>query len=129
MIVCSSVISSIWKDVCVPHENLRYKLQIILPAPAGIKIYVLAVSFVLHSKEGTGDLSVINQHLSLYPLHTLLEALPAPNVPVLSARGRANGREGKDNTRYLHVQEHTRRLGSTFSCSCLMLPPSSSHWQ
>lgn len=125
MIVRSPVISSIWKALCVPHKNLRYKPQINLPAPAGIKIDMLAVSFALHGKEEMGDLSVINLHPSLYPLHTLLEAFP--NVPVLSACGRANRREGKDNAQYFYVPEYTGRLGSTFSCSSLMLPPSSSH--
>lgn len=127
MIECAPVTSSTWKDVCVPHENLRYKPQIIPPAPAGTKIHVLAVSFALHSKEGTGDLSVINLHPSVYPLHTLLEALPAPSVPARPACGSAKRREGKDNTQYFHVPEYTRRLRSTFSCSSLMLPPSSSH--
>lgn len=97
----------------VPHKNLRYKPQINPPAPAGIKIHVLAVSFALHSKEGMGDFSLINLQPSLYPLHTLLEAFP--NVPVLSACGRANRREEKDNAQYFHVPESMGRLRSTFS--------------
>lgn len=95
MIVCSPVISSIRKDVCVPQENVRYKPQIIPPAPAGITIHVLAVSFALYNKEEMRDVSVINLHSSLYPLHTLLEALPAPNVPVLPALGEQIGERGR----------------------------------
>lgn len=70
---------------------------------------------------------MINLHPSLYPPHTLLEALSAPNVPVLLACGRANRRGGKDNDQYFHVPEDTGRLRTTFSCSSLMLPPNSSH--